>query len=476
MPRPTGETASLMASINGEMSVSDIPLATWADLDAIKAGDDAPLEVVVEVPVGRSRRGWNYRAKALQSIVGEVMGQGLPGFLGHQKPENVDTEFPTPVTHWVGAKFDPQRENKDSTGKVLSKGVAYFRGVVDKSADDLKRWVKAKVIRQVSIFGYPKIQKAAGETNVVDYQALSIDWTPLNRMGMPTKIVALGEIDVIGGELDGSHEELHNELREVARQVMGITDGDNQWIYIEKVFDDAVIVEYTGPNKASKLYKFGYAVIDGKLQLGEKAEVVKKTTYEPTGEIYYGGSQSVDWKEYLAKIRAMIKSGDVTLGQVVGEMGWQAQQIAGEIDAEWLKKVTGEMALLGDIMKELGVEPDKAVAKVKELVKAAGEMAVIEQTRVVGEMLTDKVKSDAVRTALGDDKTMLGKLFKSSVKVQPDMTKEQIASEIDTFLADEAVKGEISRIHTDPVPVGSKINNRTDSDAPKALRKKSVAL
>lgn len=177
------QMAWLAAQIAGEMRVEDVPLAPWADLTALKAGDTDPLEVVVEVPAGKSKRGWNYTPQALQKIVGEVMSQGLPGFLGHQKAENVDTEFPKPVTHWVGAKFE--------------NGKAYFRGVIDAAAGDLKRWIRAKTIRQVSIFGAPKLTTVSGETHVVDYRPLSIDWTPLGRAGMATAIVAMGEMDVI---------------------------------------------------------------------------------------------------------------------------------------------------------------------------------------------------------------------------------------------------------------------------------------
>ena len=95
---------SLTANVSGEMQVEDIPVAGWADTDALKKGDDDPLEVVMAVPAGKSTRGWNYTANALNSIVGEVNSKGLPGFLGHQKAENVATEFPSPVTHWIGQR------------------------------------------------------------------------------------------------------------------------------------------------------------------------------------------------------------------------------------------------------------------------------------------------------------------------------------------------------------------------------------
>lgn len=205
-----GELIRLTAMIAGEMKVEDVPLAPWVNLEKLKAGDDDPLEVVVEVPAGRSKRGWNYRPEALQRIVREVMSTGLPGFLGHQKAENVDTEFPTPVTHWIGAKWE--------------NGKAYFRGLVDAAAKDLKRWIRAGVIRQVSIFGQPKLQQTAGEINVVDYRPLSIDWTPLNRAGMPTRIVAMGEMDAIGGEMDpedlvGGEQNVKRTLKEILAEL-----------------------------------------------------------------------------------------------------------------------------------------------------------------------------------------------------------------------------------------------------------------
>ncbi|HEV2121944.1 MAG TPA: hypothetical protein VGW38_04100, partial [Chloroflexota bacterium] len=88
-----------------------------------------------------------------------------------------------PATHWIGAKFDGT--------------TAFVRGVVDASAADLKRWIRARTIRTVSIFGRPTLAQVAGETHVTSFQLLSIDWTPLGRAGIRTSIVALGEMDSI---------------------------------------------------------------------------------------------------------------------------------------------------------------------------------------------------------------------------------------------------------------------------------------
>ena len=196
------------AEIVWEMSVEDIPVASWVKLDELKKDDPNPLEVVVAIPAGVSKRGYRYTEKALQKIVDTVNKQGLPGGLGHQKPENINHEFLHPATHWIGAKME--------------NGVAYFRGVVDKSAEDLKRWIRANTIRTVSIYGLANRKVVNGEVVVDDFQPLSIDWTPLGRNGMDTKVVAIGEIDTIGEE----EKELDkNELIEKIKEA-GITIGE----------------------------------------------------------------------------------------------------------------------------------------------------------------------------------------------------------------------------------------------------------
>ncbi|MBB6673010.1 transcriptional regulator [Cohnella nanjingensis] len=187
----------------------DIPPAPGVDVEAIKAGDADPLEVVVEVPAGKSTRGWNYKPESLKAIVDHVNRDTLSGFLGHQKPEDVSSAFEAPVTHWVGAKMDGAN--------------AYFRGVIDAAASDLKRWIRARRIKQVSIFGMPKLATVAGETDVVDYRPLSIDWTPLDRSGMPTRIVATGEMDVLEEDEDQGGTQVN--WKELIAQLLALVSG-----------------------------------------------------------------------------------------------------------------------------------------------------------------------------------------------------------------------------------------------------------
>lgn len=195
MSQATDNYMMLFGNITGEMQmdVESVPVAPNVDVEALKSGDDSPLEVVVEVPASKSTRGWNYKGQSLKDIVNAVNTKTLNGFLGHQKPEDVGNQFLPPVTHWIGAKM---------VGEI-----AYFRGVIDKSADDLKRWIKSGRIKQVSIFGRPKLENAAGETNVVGYDPMSIDWTPLDRAGMQTSIVAMsGEMWDIDGNGPNKNE------------------------------------------------------------------------------------------------------------------------------------------------------------------------------------------------------------------------------------------------------------------------------
>ena len=228
--------------------------------------------------------------------------------------------------------------------------------MVDKAAADLKRWIKAKTVRTVSIFGVPKLQRVEGETLVVDYQPLSIDWTPLGRAGMPTSVVAIGEMDEI---LSG------------------------------------------------------------------------------------GGGNNMNWKELVAKLKEMLANKEVTLGQVAGEMGWQAQNVAGEIDSDWLKEVTGAVETLGKVKEALGVTGEMDVLQVAtEARKALDEKAAAEREKLIDEVLKEKVVGEMAQA-----------LVKKMLQVPEAATKEQIAGEIDKLLKDETIKSAISKFYVDKPPI-----------------------
>lgn len=382
MSQSSGKIFQLFGNVAGEMQVSDIPLAPSVDIEALKQGDDDPLEVVVEIPASKSKRGWNYTANSLKNIVDAVNTRTLNGFLGHQRPEDVSNQFLPPATHWVGAKM---------VGEV-----AYFRGVVDAAAKDLKRWIKSGRIKQVSIFGRPKLQNVAGETNVVAYDPMSIDWTPLDRAGMDTSIVAMsGEM----WDLDGN-----------------------------------------GPNENK------------------------------------GGNNNMNPEELLKELKKMAENRQVNMSMIAGEMGLTVEQIAGELDSDWLKKMNTAVEQLTKVNKALGISGEMDIVQVaEEAAKALDKVEKMKFDKVVGEMMETKITSEQVRKDIADPSTAIGKMWDYHSKgITADMTKEQIAGEMDSFLNDDAVKGIIDNYHTDNSVIKKFNNNSNNSSS--SLKTKKVSL
>ncbi|NJJ37831.1 hypothetical protein [Paenibacillus apii] len=363
MAAGTATIFQLFAGVSGEMQVDEVPLAQGVDVGELKKGDDDPLEVVVEIPASRSKRGWNYTGESLKNIVDAVMTRTLNGFLGHQKAENVSNEFLPPVTHWVGAQM---------VGET-----AYFRGVVDAAAKDLKRWIRGKRITQVSIYGMPKLQKVNGETNVIGYDPLSIDWTPLDRAGMNTRIVAIsGEM----WDLDGG-----------------------------------------GPEKLK------------------------------------GDDEKVEWADVLAEVKKKHGMKGFTIGTLAGEMGLTNEQVIAELTPEFAKEVQWALEISGKAKEILGLTGEMDVATLFTSMKeAADKQAGAGRDQLIGEMMDSKIQSEAVRKEIKDPATTIGKLWSyHSRGIAADASKEQIAGEMDTFLADPAVKSLVDAIHTDN-PAGAR--------------------
>jgi hypothetical protein len=336
MPETTiGELNSLGASIS-KVDPSTIPLGEGIDIDAIKAGDDDPYEVAVEIRTGKSKRGWNYTRAALEKIAGEVKAGGLPGYKGHLKPDEVAHRFEDPATHWVGVKQEGDR--------------FIFRGVVDAAQANLKRLIRAGRITQVSIFGTPTLQRSAGETLVVDYDPISIDWTPLKRAGMPTAIVGVGEIDSITepgkeppnprGAQDMDLKELLAELRKVNATPQQVI-GEMQWSPEDVVAATGATLDKVGP----ALDKDGFP------KLIAAGEMVTKLA-----EAY--GEQDAD--KLLARIEDDRKAAE-------SGRGTEHEKLVDKVIGE---KVTGEMAqtLVKDMLKV------EATATEEQIATAIGEV------------------------------------------------------------------------------------------------------
>ena len=163
------------------------------------------------------------------------------------------------------------------------------------------------------------------------------------------------------------------------------------------------------------------------------------------------------WKELVSQLKQMLASKEVTLGQVAGEMGWKAQDVAGEIDAEWLKEVSGAVETLGKVKEALGITGEMDVLKVaEEAKKALDEKARASREKLVDDVLKEKVAGETAQT-----------LVKKMLQVPEDATKEQITGEIDKLLADETIKAAIGKLHVDKPPVigeGSALKRGNDDN------------
>ena len=73
-----------------------------------------------------------------------------------------------------------------------------------------------------------------------------------------------------------SYTKLNNDVGDAVRK-LAPTGG---WAYIEELFDDSVVYQVGGENKATQYFKAPYAVgVGGSITLGEAVEVQKVTTY-----------------------------------------------------------------------------------------------------------------------------------------------------------------------------------------------------
>lgn len=335
LPWPEGEIAAIIANITGEIAVEDVPLSPGVDLAALKADDDNPLEVVVEIPAGKSRRGWHYTPKVIQKIASEVNTKTVAGFLGHQKPDDVDYQFPAPVTHWVGALY---RDGK-----------AYVRGVVDKAAGDLKRWIRAGRIKQISVYGIMTTEQAKSETQVIDIDLLSIDWTPLDRAGMATRVVAVGEMD-------------------------SIVSPGNQ---------NGGVKQMTLAEILAELKKLG---VSAKQLFGEMGWKIEDVAKEVAGETWVGLQAAV---KAVGEIAGLFGLKDVKTDDVIKAV----KDLKNTSDAN--EKTIGEIAQLFSVSKD--AKADDLITAMKVAREAQTKAVAAEQEKLVDKVIGEMVVAEAAR-------------------------------------------------------------------------------
>ena len=336
----------------------------------------------------------------------------------------MSNQFLPPVTHWIGGEM---RGNN-----------AYFRGMIDAAAKDLKRWVRTKRIKEVSIFGYPDLQqnRTTGEMDVIGYEPLSIDWTPLHRPGMPTRIIGMEMEDITGEQLDGTFEQLKRDLNEASKEHFLVGDNDYIWTRSIRYDNNTFIVEHEKQNEPTKLYEVSFTVADNEVAIGDKTEVVERRVYEPAGEMNKGGKE-MTFEEMMEKLKNQITNGQITYGQVLGEMGITPTNVAAEM--EEIKTAVEAKDTLDQVSEALGISGEMDIIEVaKEGKKAMDDSRKEGFEKILNKAIEEKVSGEIAQG-----------LVKKMLQVEEGATEEKIAGEIDKILADDFMKKVLSDNHLD---------------------------
>lgn len=404
---PNMTSLKLNTKIASQEELNNIPISSVFNYEELTKDYTEKIEVIAEIPVSTSKRDWDYCEEALKDVVKDVNDGKVVGFKGHQKPENISTEFPDIKTIWLGAKYDDNKK------------VAIVRGIQDKHDVQLNTWVKNGLIDTVSIFGQPKLVKEKGRTKVKGYKTMSIDWTPRNRAGMPTTVkVASGEMivnDTFSGELDGSFEDTREGLTLAVRNYFGSTENNNIYVWGKKTFPDYAIYQLDNNDKIS-LHKVYYEEKDDTINITKTEEVKEVITYTSVS-----GEQS-------------IKGGN-------GEMG-EANNNNNNLNVlpNDYKNVLGEMT--PEELKNILNDYDKL--KVNEAKRIHGEM--------VSKCVNAKIQNEKVKKTVMELYTFTGQ------------TEEIINGEIDSVLEKDVIKEMLNTEFK-----GTKENSNNNNDGKKVF-------
>jgi hypothetical protein len=390
--------------------MSAIPVRPGLDIEKLKEGDDNPVDYIVRVQFRTNTKGWIYDDSAYDAIVSAIHNakMPIPSYKGHQAQEAAGYEF---------------RDHGGTVVGALKQGdFVYYRIVVDKGEDKLKWLIQKGLIGEVSIWGRPSIVVRNGETHVVDYELWSVDFTPPNRTGQDNEIVSVGEID------DGSHEALRDELSRAVNDKYP----DAKYAWVERTFDNRVIV-----CAEERYYQIPYTQDESGITLGNAVEVDRVVTYvrkeEEKVEL-----NTVPNDALLAELKARTSDGRIAPLKVAGEMGIPVEDPK---EKENAGKYAAVLAAAGEM------DPIAAITYGKEA-KARDEKAAKE--KAFGEM----------KAAVIADKKIEGELAKwvdKLGKFNADMTREQVAGEIDRVQNDPDVKAAIEGkfVQRPKVPTGA---------------------
>ena len=184
---------SRIGEMGGEELASSGDLPVPADfLNMVKATDDDPMFVTVEVESGKSKSKRIWKPEHVRQVVDKVNKDRMGGNLGHPLLDDkaYESAFPIPQVVWVAAKA------REIGGRTVGK----FKGYVLKTAE-ARDLLRLGLIDGVSWFGDTKGKRTPdGYLEILEFEPETIDFARKGRSGMTTRVLALaGEQSSRGG-------------------------------------------------------------------------------------------------------------------------------------------------------------------------------------------------------------------------------------------------------------------------------------
>ncbi len=231
----------------------------------------------------------------------------------------------------------------------------------------------------MSIFGTVATEIRGGVTYVTDIKLLSLDWVPLDRAGMKTRLVAVGEQGLkLKEESKVTLAELLGELRKLGAkpaQVVGEMGWDVKTLAKEMGWELDKIAGEVNAERWNQLLEAVKAVgeMAGEFGLTKEAKLSELVTMVKAAR--------------EAQLKAATAEHDKLIDKVIGEMV-QAEavrplikrmlQIGAAADEVAIKKAVGEMLAQGDVKKVLAefFKGDTIAPKASSQVTAAGSNVI----------------------------------------------------------------------------------------------------
>jgi hypothetical protein len=178
------------AELCGEEIVKDIKIDPVVDITKMTEGDSMPFFPTIKaMRIGVSQNKKRYSMENLEQVKKQLP---LYGYLGHIKEKDIDSVYRNPVTVWIGGAIH---------GEWL-----YLKGYVPPEEDNLRKKIalslKVGKPMPVSILGFMRLKPQGEVYDVLNIQALSVDWANDKMEGIPG-----AQVTAVSSEQKGNEED-----------------------------------------------------------------------------------------------------------------------------------------------------------------------------------------------------------------------------------------------------------------------------